>query len=57
MVISLNTIISGTHGAADHTKEWYVAVGVGEMGCNVPSEVVGVDDGFQPEAIVRVNPA
>jgi|GEM_PF-7073269 len=26
------------------------------MGCNVPSEVVGFDDGFQPEAIVWANP-
>ena len=32
-------------------------MGVGEMGCNVPSEVVDFDDGFQPEAIVWVNPA
>ncbi len=31
-------------------------MGVGEMGCNVPSEVVDFDDGFQPEAIVWANP-
>jgi hypothetical protein len=56
MEIPRNAVISGTHGSADHTKEWYVAMGVGEMGCNVPSEVVGFDDGFQPEAIVWANP-
>ncbi len=54
--IPRNTVVNGTHNSVNHTKEWYVAMGVGEMGCNVPSEVVDFDDGFQPEAIVWANP-
>ena len=54
--IRRNTVVHGTHNSVNHTREWYVAMGVGEMGCNVPSKVVGFDDGFQPEAIVWVNP-
>lgn len=54
--IPRNTVVHGTHNSVNHTKEWYVAMGVGEMGCNVPLEVVGFDNGFQPEAIVWANP-
>ena len=54
--IRRSTVVHGTHNSVNHAREWYVAMGVGEMGCNVPSKVVGFDDGFQPEAIVWANP-